>query len=667
MFDQILAPCAPFPPHLHRHLLQCYTFRYRRAPATEKEQRRAVHEYLTRTRRDPSGAMRVHVHDALAAWLHGEDEQVAGWGPVPRLAAILYQFNPDLRRKYDLRTERDYKAFLCTIALSLQGALRWPETVLGEFVHRVLWEDAPGVVSPSRVGVTRAFAHLARHADGRRGSLTRFEDYSALLLRVLADVDQGRLPACALSPAQLDYLARPVALPRSRVRLTGLMHHLVVERGMVREPDLARAEVAEQLGRQFPSLLARMKLPAVLREAHGVRAAAPAVVAPASPDERAPVVTVVGPLTHGSGLGAATRACVAAFEAAAIPVEVLNLKAAWGSNDEGQGTGLVSRVRGDVNVIHFNPDVLIENLSGFGLEQFAGRYNIGVFWWETSRACFAHRLGIGLLDEVWVATPYLRDVFQAVTDRPVHVVRTPVPRIADVGWASRAYFELPEDPFTFVYTFDGASRFTRKHPLGAVEAFQRAFPGDDGVRLVLKTQNTGALAPLDQRLYAEIRRRAAADRRLLVIDENFASHEVHALISVCDCYVGLQRSEGFGFGMAEAMKLRVPVIATADSGNAVFTTEETAYPVRFTRVPVPAEAFVYDEAGQEWAEPDLDHAAERMREVRVDPRRGERVARAHALMTNEYSEAAVGRLYRERLEAIRARLAGARLAPARAA
>jgi glycosyltransferase involved in cell wall biosynthesis len=255
-----------------------------------------------------------------------------------------------------------------------------------------------------------------------------------------------------------------------------------------------------------------------------------------------------------------------------------------------------------------------------------------------------------------VSTEYCRAIFQKITDRPVVVVRTPVPKIDDVSWASPGYFGIREGKFSFVFTFDGASRFTRKNPIAAVQAFHEAFPEDDGVQLVIKTQNTQWLSASDERIYAEIRQHAKQDRRIVVIDESFSCNEVHGLISVCNCYVALHRSEGFGYGMAEAMKLRVPVIATGDSGNADFTTEETSYPVRFRRVPVPARDFVYEEDGQEWAEPDVHHAALRMLEVRTDPHRQAKVQRAFEFIHTHYDVNVVGRAYRERIEAIRAGL-----------
>lgn len=245
-----------------------------------------------------------------------------------------------------------------------------------------------------------------------------------------------------------------------------------------------------------------------------------------------------------------------------------------------------------------------------------------------------------------------------MTDKPVVVVGTPVPKIGDLSWASRGYFGLPEEPFTFVFTFDGASRFTRKNPQAVARAFQAAFPGDDGVQLVIKTHNTNWLSAADERTYAELRRIARADRRVILIDESFSATEVHGLISVCDCYVALHRSEGLGLGMAEAMKLRVPVIATGYSGNADFTTEATAWPVRHRLVPVPPRDFVYEEDGQVWADPDVEHAAERMREVRSGVGRDARVRAAYELVSSRFDVRSIGERCRERIEAIRAGAAG---------
>ena len=52
-----------------------------------------------------------------------------------------------------------------------------------------------------------------------------------------------------------------------------------------------------------------------------------------------------------------------------------------------------------------------------------------------------------------------------------------------------------------------------------------------------------------------------------------------------DVYVSLHRSEGFGLGMAEAMRLAKPVIATAYSANVDFCTSQNSLQVGYRLVP----------------------------------------------------------------------------------
>ena len=441
MIEKILAAPKSYPAHLHRHLLQLYVIRHRREPASEREQRRTVFEYLTRGQKDRTGRVHIHANAALAAWLTADDENVRGWGRVPRLSALVYQFSGDLRKRYDLGAERDYKEFACYVALTLQSLLKWPEEIVAPALREVLWEKAPGIRSRSGIGVTRAMNHVRRNAERMRDlDLSDSESLTQLLLALFSDMEAGKLPGYVLSPEQLDYLTTPVESKRPGLRLSGLLHHLLVERGHVRERELLRSEVAANVRRELPGMLAKLRLPAVIREAHAEYLAR---IMPVTPEETFdPIVTVVGPVGHGSGLGAAARACLESLRSARIPVEVLRMKTATGRTDENAATATTTRIRGDVNVIHFNPDVIIENLSLYGLDQFEGRYNIGFFFWETTQASFAHRLGADLVDEIWVSSEYCREVFQRVTDKPVVLVGTPVPKIESVAWASRGSFDL---------------------------------------------------------------------------------------------------------------------------------------------------------------------------------------------------------------------------------
>ena len=86
------------------------------------------------------------------------------------------------------------------------------------------------------------------------------------------------------------------------------------------------------------------------------------------------------------------------------------------------------------------------------------------------------------------------------------------------------------------------------------------------------------------------------------------------LINRCDAYVSLHRSEGFGLTLGEAMALGKPVIGTGFGGNVDFMTPANSWLVDYEETLVGPEGENYPAHGT-WAEPDLDHAAELMREV----------------------------------------------------
>ena len=111
--------------------------------------------------------------------------------------------------------------------------------------------------------------------------------------------------------------------------------------------------------------------------------------------------------------------------------------------------------------------------------------------------------------------------------------------------------------------------------------------------------------------------------------------------------------------MAEAMLLGKPVIATGYSGNLDFMTPENSYLVDYALAPIGAGADPYPADG-EWAEPDLDHAAELMREVFEDPEEARGAARrARPTSAARTRRRRPARRCSERLERIRGTLATA--------
>ena len=101
-----------------------------------------------------------------------------------------------------------------------------------------------------------------------------------------------------------------------------------------------------------------------------------------------------------------------------------------------------------------------------------------MWFWETSIFPRENLPGFRFVDEVWVASEYVRGVVSAETELPVLVVPLPIEEPPQTG-LSRSDLGLPPG-FTFLFSFDFFSVFQRKNPIGLVEAFTRAFAPGEG-------------------------------------------------------------------------------------------------------------------------------------------------------------------------------------------
>jgi glycosyltransferase involved in cell wall biosynthesis len=335
----------------------------------------------------------------------------------------------------------------------------------------------------------------------------------------------------------------------------------------------------------------------------------PAFAAPLAVSETpVPGVNLAGFLAGELGLGEVARKLGKALEHAEIPFAAIPyLRTPTGQTQPLESEPAREAVY-DTNIVCLNADYMHTFLEDVGVGFFTGRYTIGVCFWESNVFRAADLAGLRFVDEVWVASEYVRKAIAAATDVPVHVVRLPMEEPPPPR-KTRAELGLP-DAFTFLFVFDFVSA-QRKNPLAVVAAFKRAFRPGEGPVLVMKGMNGRERKPqwLDELV-------AAAEGRsdIHVIDEYFPAEDRDALLAACDCYVSLHRSEGFGLTIAEAMAHGRPVIATGYSGNLDYMTDETGYLVPYRLVPVPEDWWAYA-PGAEWAEAGLERAAAFMREV----------------------------------------------------
>ncbi len=271
-------------------------------------------------------------------------------------------------------------------------------------------------------------------------------------------------------------------------------------------------------------------------------------------------------------------------------------------------------------VIHANPHRMGTALLALPRGSVRGRRIIGYFTWELAVVPEEWRRHIRLVHEIWVPSRFVADAIATIlpTDRHVPVRITPnalavapVPRIR----RDRRSFGLPDDAVIVLMSFNFASNVARKNPLGALDAFQRAFGDRRDRLLVFKVVNSDA-APDD---HARLQRAIGEMPNVLIQDLKLSREDNYAFTAAADIVLSLHRSEGFGMVMAEAMWLGRPVVATAWSGNMDFMDEYTAALVPATLIPPEDPSGEFTLPGALWADPNLDVAAAHLRRLADDP------------------------------------------------
>ncbi|WP_265593787.1 glycosyltransferase family 4 protein [Verrucomicrobium sp. BvORR034] len=365
-----------------------------------------------------------------------------------------------------------------------------------------------------------------------------------------------------------------------------------------------------------------------------------------------PGLEIVGYLRTESGVGQAARLVAQGLSESSIPFETLVDSTPPGRQQalhEHQKKGVLGEEEAfDCCLLCVNADSVSSVRQRLGREYFHKRRVAGLWFWELETFPESMHSAFQEVDEVWVASEFIRKALAPISPVPVQYIPLPFGTAGAVGALDRKLLGIPEG-FFFLFSFDFHSIFRRKNPLAVVEAFKQAFRPGEGPALVLKCINGDShIADLEQLRYAA---RDRAEIRILSGYMDYATNQ--ALKAGCGCYVSLHRSEGLGLTMAEAMRQGKPVIATGYSGNMDFMNEGNSFLCRYDKVPVGPGSAPYP-AKAVWAEPSISHAAELMRRVYDHPEEAaEKGRRAAADLAERFNPARCAAAVEIRLRELR--------------
>lgn len=545
-------------------------------------------EWLANSLNPLSDAGREHV---LAFW----QEPVKG---VPRLVYELYERRPDLHAA--LGDPRDQRA-VDLMAWAMERGVE--EHRLPEWWKRP-WFAAREALRQPVWPTEEAILLLDQRPDVRA-------------------LDEERQLRWLLTAGLVEYALSPGTLVAADRR----WRELLASAG-----GLARAWKQIAFGR---SLLAARRQPLQPRPVVALFPAPiappPQPVPPVAPAPRAMVidrsprpfgVNLVGYAYAEMGVGESVRLTAMALEAAGVPYALCALQGAASHRQEDRRLGEPAReFPYAVNLFQVPADRLDD-----AWREASGRlpretYTIGYWAWELESIPTSHVAASAALDEVWGPSTFVRDAYARVLQRPVITMPHPVSRPPST-LLTREALGLPRDPFLLLTAFDAASVMERKNPRDSLLLLRRLIKGYPNLHLVLKASSSHLAREEMEEL------RALSDGLpVTLVERTLSRQEMYGLVELCDAFLSLHRSEGFGLVIAEAMAASKPVVATSYSGNVDFMTEANSYLVTFDRRLVGHGSLPYDPSAT-WAAPSLDHAEQQVRRLLTDV--AERDRRRHA-------------------------------------
>lgn len=371
-------------------------------------------------------------------------------------------------------------------------------------------------------------------------------------------------------------------------------------------------------------------------------------------------VQLIGPLAKASGLGQATRLSADILRATGLSVRGVDFDLDNPAPEGFSSDALIEEYGpAKVNLIHLNAES-IPLAFAYQPDVFSGAYNIGYFFWELDRPAYCHYLGMELLDEIWVSTEYGVSIYKAdAKGKPVVNVGMCYEDVEPIDRADARRFVnrrmmFDDSHHVCLVAFDSFSFVQRKNPVSVLQAFQKAFEGVENARLIVKTQNRDSVFdPIQVQLWDRVEAIISADPRIVVLNETLSYRDLLRLKAGSDCYISLHKSEGWGFGMIEAMNLKVPVVCTAYSGNMDFCSDETVWLVDYDENLLRPGDYIFVRKGSLWAEPSVESAARQLRAIHDDPARARaRAEAAYAAIRRDFSVAAIARRYGDRLRQI---------------
>lgn len=329
-------------------------------------------------------------------------------------------------------------------------------------------------------------------------------------------------------------------------------------------------------------------------------------------------IKYVGPMLDGSGYAQAIRGNIMALHKLGVPLTLKPISFETARPDLGKYREVMlnaidANIDYNVVIIHTTPEFWAQHRE-------EGKLNVGYTIWETTKL---HPTWPGYINDnvdlCLVGCSWNVEVFKnSGVTVPIEAVPHGIGRSEFDGISPFDVSGVSDHSFMFYSIFQWTER---KHPVALIKAFWYAFQNDEDVALILKTYRSDYSDSEKEAIRISIRRLKQFTPMgnyppVYLISHMLSDAEILGLHKRGNCYVSLDRGEGFGLSPFTAGACGNPIIVTGFGGSTEYAKPDNSYLVDYKLTPVSGMPWSpWYRGDQLWAEPDVIHGAELMRNV----------------------------------------------------
>lgn len=302
-----------------------------------------------------------------------------------------------------------------------------------------------------------------------------------------------------------------------------------------------------------------------------------------------------------------------------------------------------------IKIIHTTPNT-------YPLYLEDGKYHIGRVFWETDKLPLDFSTQVEKVDEIWTGSEFNKQAIEnAGVTKPVYIIPEAIDTSINIDKV-KPFITVADQTYKFYSIFEWTSR---KNPEALLTAYWQEFTNGESVSLTLKTymgtfqkRNKQELKQIIRNIKKQLNQDKYA--HAYIYHQLMDRHQIYRFHKSFDCFVSAHRGEGWGIPQMEAMLMSKPIISTGCGGIHEYINDKKQI-LPYKLVPITGEVRnpQWYRSDQKWADVSVNDLRKAMRWMYENQKKASTIGEDNrALVLRKFSTKAVGKLMKQRLEAI---------------